>query len=278
MADPRQVMGFHYVVEGELDLRIDGGESVKVAAGEAVMLPGNHAHVFSNGAGLAPIKASDLVPQSVASGLAKFVHGGGGDRTHVVCGFLGGNEQLHPLLSSLPPVMKIELAPLPSGDWIANTFAFAARMAADGDPGSSTVVAMVSELLFVEAVRRYLANLPPEETGWLAGLRDPAIGRALALLHASAGKEWTAEELAHEVHMSRSAFADRFTALIGQPPMRYLAAWRMQLARRQLLEPGQTIAQIAHDVGYDSEAAFTRAFRRAYGQPPAAWRKQQAAL
>jgi transcriptional regulator GlxA family with amidase domain len=128
--------------------------------------------------------------------------------------------------------------------------------------------------MFVEAVRRYIEGLAPQETGWLAGLREPAIGRALALMHTKPGADWTAEELASAVNMSRSAFADRFTTLIGQPPMRYLTNWRMQIAANKLRDTRQSIAQIAFDVGYESEAAFTRAFRREMGQPPAAWRKQ----
>ena len=135
-------------------------------------------------------------------------------------------------------------------------------------------MAKMSELLFVEAVRRHLAELPPGQTGWLCGLRDPVIGRALSLLHTRITQHWTAEALAREVNMSRSAFADRFTALVGAPPMRYLTSWRMQVAANKLRDTRQNIAQIAFDVGYESEAAFTRAFRREMGQPPAAWRRQ----
>jgi AraC-like DNA-binding protein len=176
-----------------------------------------------------------------------------------------------------PAAMKIDFAGMPSGDWIGSTFAYAARTLTEGDPGAATVLAKLSELLFVESVRRHLAKLPPEATGWLAGLRDPVIGRALSLLHARVQEEWTAEKLAHEIHMSRSSFAERFTAVIGQPPMRYLIRWRMQLARQRLRDSRDTVAQIAFAVGYDSEAAFTRAFRRECGAPPAIWRRQAAA-
>jgi transcriptional regulator GlxA family with amidase domain len=139
------------------------------------------------------------------------------------------------------------------------------------------VLAKLSEVLFVESVRRYLSGLAPEETGWLAGLRDPAIGRALGLLHAQVTQDWTAEALAREVNMSRSAFADRFSAIVGLPPMRYLTGWRMQLARHSLRETRRTVAQIAYEVGYESEAAFSRAFRREFGAPPAAWRREATA-
>jgi transcriptional regulator GlxA family with amidase domain len=191
----------------------------------------------------------------------------------MVCGFLGGNVQLHPLLINLPSVMTLQLATLPSGDWMERTFAYAAQTLADGDPGAATVMVKMSELMFIEAVRRYLAALPREETGWLAGLRDPAIGRALSLMHARIKEGWTADALAREVNLSRSTFADHFTSLIGVPPMRYLLNWRMLVARRKLQEAHPTITQIAFDVGYESEAAFTRAFRREFGVPPAVWRK-----
>jgi AraC-like DNA-binding protein len=193
----------------------------------------------------------------------------------VVCGFLGGNAQLHPLLANLPPVITLELAALPSGELDgAHLCLRRAILGHHGDPGAATVMAKMSELLFVEAVRRYLVALPREETGWLAGLRDPAIGRALSLMHARLSEDWTADALAREVNLSRSTFADRFTALIGMPPMRYLLNWRMQVATQKLRETRQTIAQIAFEVGYESEAAFTRAFRREFGLPPAAWRRE----
>jgi AraC-like DNA-binding protein len=240
------------------------------------MLPRNDLHVFGSARELAPIGAGELIRPPQALGVARIVHGGGGGRTRMVCGFLGGNSQLHPLLASLPAVMLVDVASLPGGDWMGRTFTYAAQTLAQGDPGAATVMAKTSELLFVEAVRRYLAQLAPEETGWLAGLRDPAIGRALSLMHARLNEDWTAEALARQVNLSRSAFADRFTTLIGAPPMRYLLNWRMQVASQKLRETRETIAQIAFAVGYESEAAFTRAFRREFGAPPAAWRKRLA--
>jgi transcriptional regulator GlxA family with amidase domain len=130
----------------------------------------------------------------------------------------------------------------------------------------------LSELMFVEAVRNYAATLSPAEKGWLAGMRDPVVGGALALMHGKANHPWTAEELASRVALSRSAFTDRFTALVGSPPMRYLTAWRMQLAQEKLRSTRQSVAQIAYEVGYEAEAAFTRAFKREFGTPPATWR------
>jgi AraC-like DNA-binding protein len=277
MVPPAQIVAFHYVVEGVFELRLKDEPACRVSAGEAVLMPHNDPHVFGTpGATMAPVGVDQLIQPGNAHGVAKVVHGGGGARTRLVCGFMGGNAQLQPLLESLPAVMTIKVADLPGGDWIGHTFAYAAQTLSEGDPGAATVLAKLSELLFVESVRRYLAGLPEAQTGWLAGLRDPAVGRALSLLHSRVAEAWTAEALAQEVNMSRSAFADRFTAITGQPPMRYLTGWRMQLARNYLAETRRTVAQIAYEVGYESEAAFSRAFHRECGHPPAAWRRQAA--
>src|SRR6516164_4121151 len=278
MVQPAQVVCFHYVTEGAFRLTLEDGASWQVHSGEVVMLPRNDLHVFGSTHGLAPMSAGQLIQTGEALGVASIRHGGGSARTRMVCGFLGGNAQFHPLLANLPPVMTVKLAALPSGDWMARTFSYVAQTLAKGDPGTATVITKLSELLFVEAVRSHIAALPREETGWLAGLRDPAIGRALSLMHARINEDWTADALARQVNLSRSTFADRFAALIGVPPMRYLLNWRMQVAAHKLRETREAIARIAFEVGYESEAAFTRAFRRELGQPPAAWRKQAASV
>jgi AraC-like DNA-binding protein len=157
---------------------------------------------------------------------------------------------------------------------VASSFRYAAGELAAVRAGSAIVLAKLSELLFVEAVRHYVETLPADRTGWLAGLRDPVVGRALALLHTQLAHGWTAEALAREVFLSRSAFAERFTAVIGVPPMKYLTTWRMQVAAQRLRESSRSVAQIAADVGYESEAAFARAFKRAFSMSPAQWRKQ----
>lgn len=242
------------------------------------MLLRNDAHVMTSAPGVAPIAVSDLIRPPDDMGVSRIRHGGGGERTRLVCGFLGGDAQLNPLLQQLPAALKVDVAAMPGGQWFAQSFAYAAQSLSSGDPGAATVAAKLAELLFVETVRRHLAELPAEQTGWLAGLRDPAIGRALSLMHARVNEGWTAESLASAVNMSRSAFADRFTSLIGAPPMRYLTNWRMQVAANSLRDTHKTIAQIAFDVGYESEAAFTRAFRREIGRPPAAWRREARAM
>ncbi len=177
------------------------------------------------------------------------------------------------LFQSLPPVLKLNLRATASGAWIESSFRFAASQIAAGSLGSTTVITKLSEVLFVEAIGQFVATLPAERRGWLAGLRDPQIGRALSLLHAQPKHAWTAEGLASEVNMSRSALADRFTTLVGESPMHYLAGWRMHLAAQQLREGRSTVAQAAFEVGYDSEAAFSRAFKRQFGASPGAWRR-----
>jgi AraC-like DNA-binding protein len=214
---------------------------------------------------------SEVVPGANGS-VSRILHGGGGQPTRMLCGFLATEVQSDPIIRMLPRVMKVQIADAPSSAWIESTMRFGAQEIANGPARSPALLAKLAELLFVEAVRRYLASLPPEQAGWRAGIADPMIGRALAQLHQRLDQRWTAEELARSVGMSRSAFADRFTRIIGETPMRYLAQQRLQLAARRLEQPGASIARIAFEVGYESEAAFNRAFKREFGAPPATWR------
>jgi AraC-like DNA-binding protein len=271
---PSHVIGFHYLVSGRMIARVAGGDAIEVKAGEIVLTPRNDHHILASAANLAPIPAAVVVGDG--AGISQIAHGGGGDETRMVCGYLGSDCRDNPVVASLPPLLKLNVGATPGGAWIAQSFAFAAQQLAEGAVGASTVISKLSELMFVEAVRRHVETLPPEQTGWLAGLRDPAVGKALALMHTEPARDWTAEGLADAVNLSRSAFAERFTCLLGQPPMRYLTNWRMQLAAHKLRENRETVSQIAFDVGYESEASFTRAFRREMGAPPATWRKQTA--
>jgi AraC-like DNA-binding protein len=244
-----------------------------VRAGELGLLPHNDTHVFGSELGVAPISAREVVRSAPAGDIARIEYGGGGEITQLLCGFLGTDDSFGPLLSSLPPVLKLDLRATPSGAWIESSFRFAVSQIAAGRVGSTTVIAKLSKLLFVEAVSHYIAELPEDRQGWLAGLRDPNIGRALALLHESPAKAWSAEALAADVGMSRSGFAERFTSLVGQPPMQYLAFWRMHLAAQQLRETRDSVAKVGFTVGYESEAAFSKAFKRQFGASPAAWRR-----
>ncbi len=271
---PAHVIGFHYVVAGRMIASVPGGVPIEIGPGEIVLTPRNDKHILASAPGLSPVPAAVIVADG--AGIGQLEHGGGGAETRMVCGYLGSDTQSNPVVAALPPLLKLNVGATPGGAWIAQSFAFAAQQLAEGSVGASTVISKLSELMFVEAVRRHVESLPPEETGWLAGLRDTAIGKALALMHTEPNREWCAEGLASAVNLSRSAFAERFTALIGQPPMKYLTNWRMQVAAHKLRENRTTISQIAFDVGYESEAAFTRAFRREMGAPPATWRRQAA--
>jgi AraC-like DNA-binding protein len=271
---PRHVIAYHCILAGRLLLQTDGTDPVELTAGEIVLLPRNDVHRLGSTLDIPPVSGGELVQPSQDGGLARIVHGGGGEECRIVCGFLGSDAPFDPLVATLPRVLRFDIRATPAGAWIESSFQLAASETAASRAGSATVVSRLSELLFVEALRRYIAELPADQRGWLAGLRDPVVGRALQLLHSRHQEPWTAESLAREVGLSRSAFADRFTTLVGQPPMQYLTQWRMQVAARRLREGQGSIAQIAFEVGYESEGAFNRAFKRQFEMPPAAWRRQ----
>jgi AraC-like DNA-binding protein len=266
---------YHYVVHGELHVRVEGepGEVV-LGAGGVALLPRNHSHLVGSDLSLPPVKGSDVIGPPTPSGVVSIRHGGDGARTHMICGFLGcvGAER-NPVISSLPPLLTFNTAHGSAADWIRTTLTFGAAEIAAGRPGSEMMLAKLSELLFLEAVRRYADTLPEDQTGWLAGVREPYVGQALALLHRDVTRRWTVDDLGREVGLSRSALADRFIRLLGVPPMHYLANWRLQLAARRLRHTSASLAQIADAVGYDSEAAFSRAFKRNFGAAPGEWRR-----
>jgi AraC-like DNA-binding protein len=245
-----------------------------IGAGEVVLLPRNDLHLMGSDLSLPPVAGSDIISAPRDGGLFSIHHGGAGRRTRMVCGFLGSaGAEANPVISTLPPLLRLKIERGGAAEWVRSTFQYAAEEVAAGRPGSETVLAKLSELLFVETVRRYAESLPEDQTGWLAGLRDPYVARALALLHRDVARRWTVDDLGREVGLSRSALADRFLRLIGMPPMHYLAGWRMQVATQQLRDTSASLAQVAETVGYDSEAAFSRAFKKAFGVAPAGWRR-----
>jgi AraC-like DNA-binding protein len=267
---------YHYVVEGEFLLRSPerGGQDVLISTGEIVLLPHNDLHFIGSDLGLPPVPGNQVIHPPRNGGLASIHHGGNGKRTRMVCGFLGCSKaESNPVISSLPPLLKLNMDNGAAAEWIRSTFHYAAEEVAAGRPGSQTVLAKLSELLFVETVRQHAETLPENQTGWLAGLRDPFVARALALLHNDPVRHWTVEDLGHEIGLSRSALAERFIRLIGVPPMHYLANWRMQIATEKLRNSNASLAQVAAVVGYESEAAFSRAFKKALGTSPATWRR-----
>jgi AraC-like DNA-binding protein len=274
LKNPQQMVSYHYMAEGEMLIAVADGEAMQVRAGEIVMMPRNDRHLIGSILTAKPAEGRDLVRPSPDGGLARVNYGGGGAPARMICGFLGADDGFNPLIASLPSLIKVDVRAAASRGLIEASLEYAATEIAEGRIASPAALAQLSELLFVEAVRQYTATLGEEFTGWLRGLTDQRIGKALALMHQDIRRDWTAEVLADAVAMSRSAFMSRFTSLVGQPPMRYLTSWRMALARRQLAETNHGILQVAHDTGYDSEDAFSRAFKREHGQAPSIWRER----
>ena len=194
--------------------------------------------------------------------------GGGGETTRFVCGYFGCERHADRLfLAGLPLMIKINLRGDPAGEWLENSVRHLVSEAGSARPGQSVLLSKMAEALFIETIRRYMEALPPEQTGWLAGARDPVVGGALALLHRKPRHHWTVDELAAEAGASRSVLAERFSRFLGEPPLTYLARWRLQLAARMLQTTREAVLQVASEVGYDSEAAFNRAFKREFGIP-----------
>ena len=284
-----RIVSYHLIVEGSCwaALTDDPASAIRVDAGELLVVPQGEAHLMGSSLDIAPVPPDEMVAKylSTSPGEVMSLSYGAegaeqdGGRTRIICGFLACDDMLaDPVLSSLPRIFKIDMRHDPQSAWLESSLKFAAAEAAEWRPGSATVLARLSELLFVEAVRRCIEALPADRRGWLAGVGDRFIGKALALLHAQSAHGWTVDELARRVGLSRSAFAQRFTQLLGQAPMQYLASWRLQVAAQDLLSGSHSIALVAERVGYESEAAFNRAFKRQFGLPPAAWRRSQGKL
>ena len=280
------VMEYHVVTKGRGWAAIVGESPVQLETGDIVMFPHGDAHVLSSAPGIRPTR---LVPDWVYATrdnpkpipivfhtLYEFTCGTPAPESvnNVACGFLGCDlRPFNPLLATLPRLLHLPAGG--DGAWISQVMLQAVNASQEKRPGGEAVLERISEMMFVDAVRRYVERLPEESTGWLAGLRDRQVGRALALIHESPARAWTIDALANEVALSRSAFYERFLRLIGQPPMHYLTQCRMAAAATLLRQSRAPVVSIALDVGYESEAAFTRAFKRLVGEPPARWRRIQ---
>ncbi|MEX3935279.1 AraC family transcriptional regulator [Paraburkholderia phymatum] len=275
-----RVVSFHLITEGtcwaHLPDRVD--PAICVSAGELLVVPQGEAHIMGSALDLAPVPAGPLLESQLGTApgeLLNVSHGGGGAPTRLLCGFLACDDALsNPVLGSLPRLFKVDVRNDQQSAWLEASLRFAASEAAQSRAGSAIVLSRLSELLFVWAVRRCIDDLPAERKNWLAGVKDRFVGRALSMLHAQPSYDWTVDELARRVGLSRSAFSHRFSELLGQPPMQYLARWRLIVATQELAYSSKAIAAIAEQVGYESESAFHRAFRREFGMPPAAWRKR----
>ncbi|MGO4808579.1 AraC family transcriptional regulator [Cupriavidus sp. 2MCAB6] len=274
-----RVVSFHLVTEGSCWARLadDPMSAIHLTAGELLVVPQGESHIMASVLDLSPVQVGPLLAMQLETAprqVMRLSYGGGGTGTRLVCGFLACNDLLsNPLISALPRIFKVDMRNDPRSAWLDSSLQFATAEAADWRAGSEIVLARLSELLFVEAVRRCIDGLPADKKGWLAGVRDRFVGRALSMMHAQPAHDWTVDELARSAGLSRSALAQRFTDLLGQPPMQYLAHWRLQIAAQELLTGGKSVAAVAEHVGYESEAAFNRAFKREFGQPPAGWRR-----
>lgn len=272
---------FHAVTAGHCYGALAGGEAMRLEAGDVIVFPRADAHVMSSAPGLPHIQlTADEADSAAAGGIAHCIQFGcsGQVRTKIVCGYLACDASpFNMLLDNLPRVIKGARADDGRDDGLNRLFRYALTEMAEKRPGSSTVLTKLSELMLIDLLRNYIETLPDERAGWLAGLRDPSVGRALALLHADPAQEWTIESLGKAVGVSRSVLAERFAELVGIPPMAYLATWRMQVAADMLGHGKRNMAEIAEKIGYDSEASFSRAFKKRTGVPPSQWRQRGAA-
>ena len=268
------VVGFHYVLDGRLQVSLGDGEAHACAPGDFVLVCRNDLHRVGSDLGVPATPPESMILKDGEHGIARIDFGSGEQIvTHIVCGFLATAVRAHPLLESLPRLFVAGMRARPCGEWVESSFRYAARAYATRQPGVQEMLARLSELLFVEAVRDQIDRLTPEATGWLAALRDPPLARALTAMHARVAHPWTTEQLAEEALLSRSTFAERFVRTLGAPPMTYLTRWRMLSAAQRLRESPAPIARIAADVGYESESTFTRAFAREMGMPPGRFRQ-----
>jgi AraC-like DNA-binding protein len=273
--DAEHVIIYHLLTEGHASARLLDGERIALDAGDLVIFPHGDPHVIENGP---PARTVDLAKELaliVARGVKLARFGGGGEVTKFICGFMSCDPRLSQVfLSGLPPVFKVGIRNDASGRWLENSIRFSVNDADASRAGGEAVLAKLSEVLFVETLRAYIAQLPTNQTGWLAGARDIEVGKTLALMHRNPANSWTIASLAREAGISRSVLAERFRHYLNESPMAYLTRWRLQLGAEMLSSTSYSVAQIASEVGYDSEAAFNRAFKRQFTVPPARFRSQ----
>ena len=274
-AGSERLLFYHFFVDGSCTVKLEGMPPLHLQAGDIILFPNGDAHTMASSGVEGPKPLLDL------RGLLRerpeeLRLGGGGEATRVICGYLSVDPILcRPLLAALPKVLTVRLRGDGNTDWVERSFVYAVAEAAARQPGGEGVLAKLSEVLVVETLRRYISGMPESQTGWLAGLRDRVVGKALALMHERPAHAWTLDSLAREAGTSRSVLAEKFTHYVGQSPIHYLGKWRMALASNLLRRSALSVMQIALEVGYETDAAFSRAFKREFGQPPASWRREQ---
>jgi AraC-like DNA-binding protein len=273
-----RLVPYHLVAEGEALVRFEGTESdIALQAGDVVIIPHGDAHTVSNGSPSTLIDSAASLGKYLGGDVRTMRLGGGGEMTTFVCGYFGCERHADALfLAGLPQVIKINMRGDATGQWLENSIRYLVAEADRGRAGQKVLLSKMAEALFIQTLRIYMERLPPEQTGWLAGARDPVVGGCLAMLHRQPYRRWRLAELAEKVGASKSVVAERFAQLIGEGPLTYLARWRLQLAARLLQTTRKTILQVASEVGYESEPAFNRAFKREFALPPAKYRKLNA--
>jgi AraC-like DNA-binding protein len=281
MPNAEHVINFHFLLEGSCwaERHNAAEKPVQLSAGDAIIFPMGDANVLSSSPGMRanPDLARYYRPSDKQLPFVLHQTGSCGERCHFVCGYLGCDAQpFNPLLEALPRTLLTKYH-ASRGAWLGHLIELACQESSTSRSGGETILAKASELIFVEAIRDHIEHLSEDSRGWLSGLRDPHIGKALQLIHGNPTKDLTLAGLAREVGLSRTIFADRFAAFLGIGPMHYVARWRMQLASRLLDRAGISIAQVGAEVGYESEAAFSRAFKRHVGLPPGEWRRNRSA-
>ncbi|HVO63394.1 MAG TPA: AraC family transcriptional regulator [Terriglobales bacterium] len=269
---------YHLVVDGSAVVEMADGKVLELHSGDIVIFPNGDAHHMSSKGAKRPFPNYGINDKIKARDLSPLRAGGGGETSRFVCGYMTCDPHIgRPILNGLPPVFKVNIRTDRSGQWLESSILHLVEEAISGHVGSEAMLAKLSEALFVDTLRRYVAGLPEDQKGWLTGARDPIVGKSLGLMHRRIAHPWTIASLADEVGISRSALVERFTRYLSEPPMAYLTRWRLQLAARSLERTSRGVAEIASDVGYESEAAFNRAFKREFGRPPGRYRSDHKA-
>jgi AraC-like DNA-binding protein len=270
-----RIVIFHLLTEGQGFAGLEQESLIPLIAGDIVVFPHGDAHIVGNGAPINPVNYESELHRILAQGLRLANAGGGGESTKFVCGYLTCDPHMGKmLLAGLPNVFKINVREHDAGQWLENAIRHSVSDAYASSAGGEAVLARLAEALFIETLRRYIASLPRDQTGWLSGVRDAHVGKALALMHADPAKSWTVDTLARDVGLSRSVMAERFKYFLNETPIAYLTRWRLQLGARLLQNSNRSVSDVAAEVGYESEPAFNRAFRREFDMPPAKFRKQ----
>ena len=292
MPEAECIVLFHILVDGECEVACQGLPLLTMEGGDVVVFPHGEQHTMGSHGAATTTPLTSVFSPGKYDEPPQLSFGGGGRSSRLVCGYLNFDQRFGPLVEALPTAVLVRsrsdysaieaidargsrpaTVPQGSGTWLGTTLKFTINEARAARAGGAAMLGRLTELMFVEILREYMHGLPANQGGWLAGVNDKHVGKALRLLHADPVRDWTVEDLAREVAVSRSVLAQRFTELVGEAPMRYLANWRMQLAKQLMREGARNIQDIATRVGYDSEASFNRAFKRATGSPPATWRR-----